>query len=221
MFARMFVVEAMWLAEKIAAIPDGSIGPVLNIGSGNLAQRTVRYPEANSLLWGPLAERDVPVLHCDIKDEPGVDIVADLTTSTGRDKIAAVSPGLILCNSLYEHLRDPRPVADAITASLRPGGQLLVTVPHSYPYHADPIDTMFRPSPDVLAEMHPGLEVLDAKLLEASTWRFALGLRPRRIFRDGYNCARSVVATRSFRHTYPMWWNRPYVMTVACLRRPT
>lgn len=216
----MFVVEAMWLAQRMAELSDEDLTPVLNIGSGNLEQRTTRYPGANRLLWDPLAERGVEVVHCDIKDEPGVDIAADLTTASGRRQIAAVRPGLVLCNNLYEHLEEPGPVARAVADSLRPGGHLLVTVPHSYPYHADPIDTMFRPDVEELAAMHPGLGVVETQYIEASTYRFAVGLDRRRVFRDGYNSLRSIAATRSFRNMYPLWWSRPYVVAAVHLHRP-
>ena len=216
----MFVVEAVWLAERMAALADDVVAPVLNIGSGNAAQRTTRYTEANRLLWQPLADRGVPILHCDIKDEPGVDIVADLATPEGRDRIVAARPGLILCNSLYEHLRDPEPVAAAIVEAVPPGGHLLVTVPPRYPYHADPIATMLRPTPQELAAMHPGLDVIETRLIEASNFKFAVQLKPRRVFRDGYNSIRSIAVTRSFQHIYPRWWSRPYVMAAAHLHRP-
>jgi len=32
-------------------------------------------------------------------------------------------------------------------------GYLVVSVPHSYPFHADPIDTLFRPAPDEVVTM--------------------------------------------------------------------
>src|SRR5205814_9068161 len=46
-----------------------------------------------------------------------------------------------------------------------------VSGPQSYPYHADPIDTMFRPT---LAEMHahfPGTDVVESAVIDSGNWR--------------------------------------------------
>ena len=40
------------------------------------------------------------------------------------------------------------------------GGLFFVTVPYSYHYHADPIDTMYRPSPEELASLFAGQTIL-------------------------------------------------------------
>ena len=47
----------------------------------------------------------------------------------------------ILCSNLLEHVPSPSRMAERITGLVPPGGVLLVTVPNSYPYHPDPIDT--------------------------------------------------------------------------------
>ena len=38
-----------------------------------------------------------------------------------------------------------------------PGSLVFVTVPFSYPYHRDPIDTMYRPSPFRVGESYRGV----------------------------------------------------------------
>lgn len=44
----------------------------------------------------------------------------------------------ILCNSVFEHLTDPRRAASEIHRVLRPGGKALVYTHFIYPYHARP-----------------------------------------------------------------------------------
>ena len=46
---------------------------------------------------------------------------------------------------------------------------LIVTVPFSYPYHRDPIDTMYRPSPSELSQLFAGARMLDGTILGAGT----------------------------------------------------
>jgi hypothetical protein len=59
------------------------------------------------------------------------------------------------------------------------GGLLFVTVPFSYPYHRDPIDTMYRPNPAELAELLCGARVLDSTILGTGvSYRNAVRERP-------------------------------------------
>jgi hypothetical protein len=57
----------------------------------------------------------------------------------------------ILLSNVLEHVRDRKAVAAACEEIVGPGGFILATVPPSCPYHADPIDTYYRPSPAELA----------------------------------------------------------------------
>jgi hypothetical protein len=50
---------------------------------------------------------------------------------------------------------------------LESGGLVFVTVPFSYPYHRDPIDTMYRPNPAELAALFAGARRLDAAIIGA------------------------------------------------------
>jgi len=51
-----------------------------------------------------------------------------------------------------------------------PGGLILVTVPRSYPYHADPLDTGYRPRPAALAAAFRRSDVLLTGLVEDQTY---------------------------------------------------
>jgi hypothetical protein len=51
-----------------------------------------------------------------------------------------------------------------------PGGYIIISVPYSYPYHADPIDTYFRPSPAELASLFPGCEIVASNVVSESTY---------------------------------------------------
>ena len=45
----------------------------------------------------------------------------------------------------------------------------MVTVPHKFPYHPDPIDTMFRPSPNELVGLFPNCHRLEGLILDCGT----------------------------------------------------
>jgi SAM-dependent methyltransferase len=46
----------------------------------------------------------------------------------------------ILCMYVLEHVFDVRAAVDNMRKALRPGGKVLIAVPHVYPYHDEPID---------------------------------------------------------------------------------
>ncbi|MDK3256138.1 class I SAM-dependent methyltransferase [Blastococcus capsensis] len=47
---------------------------------------------------------------------------------------------LILCMYVLEHVFDVGAAVESMRRALRPGGRLVVAVPHLYPYHDEPID---------------------------------------------------------------------------------
>jgi hypothetical protein len=64
-----------------------------------------------------------------------------------------------------EHVLNPARLASLLTDLVRDQGFLLVTVPRSYRYHEDPIDTMFRPSVEMLESVFPLLDVIKKETL--------------------------------------------------------
>src|SRR5207249_5025580 len=82
----------------------------------------------------------------------------------------------LICSNLLEHVVNPGEIAAAATAAIAIGGLLLVSVPYRFPYHADPIDTMFRPSPVELAELFPGTRIVEQQILSGGNLTtYALG----------------------------------------------
>ena len=47
----------------------------------------------------------------------------------------------VLLSNLLEHVQDREKLASSCEEIVGTGGLILATVPSSYPYHADPIDT--------------------------------------------------------------------------------
>ncbi|OBQ33891.1 MAG: hypothetical protein AN485_17485, partial [Anabaena sp. MDT14b] len=44
-------------------------------------------------------------------------------------------------------------------------GYIFVTVPYKYPYHRDPIDTMFRPDIQELSSLFPDFKIVNGEIL--------------------------------------------------------
>lgn len=113
------------------------------------------------------------VTHVDIKPDLGVDIIADFTRLEDRARLRQVGARTVLCSNLLEHLSiAPVVAATELYALVPPGGYLVLTAPLHYGYHADPIDTMFRPTPDELVQLLPEAQVVKAEVVQCRRGAF-------------------------------------------------
>lgn len=160
--------EAAWLGDLLARIDVGELDPILSVGSGTRHFRQTFQPWIEQRVYAPLERRSVRVLHHELEPADGVDVSGDLGDEDVRRTLRELGVRAILCLNVFEHVLDRSGLAAALVASLPPAGLLVVTVPHRFPYHADPIDTMFRPSPHELHDLFAGADV---EVVEAGTVR--------------------------------------------------
>lgn len=147
----MFVEEAKWIKARLAELPLASGARVLDIGSSTLEYRTVRQPHITELVHRPLLERGCTLTCGDIKAGEGVDLVVDLSRADLPEATFARPYDLVICSNILEHIVDRETfMANVLRFCAKPG-YLLCTVPHAFPHHADPIDTMYRPGTSELA----------------------------------------------------------------------
>ena len=156
--------EAQWLSARLATLTLDE-GPLLNVGASSAVFRETIQPWIDAQVFAPLRARGLPVIHQDLQDEPGIDISGSLYDAACQDLIRRHEVRSILCSNVLEHVADPAQFAQILYSLLPPGGRLIVTVPHSFPYHPDPIDTLFRPTTRELIALFPELEVVQAQLV--------------------------------------------------------
>jgi SAM-dependent methyltransferase len=197
----MFRKEAQWLADCLQAIDDPS--PVLNIGSSSAGFREKVQPWIDQILFAPLRERGVRVIHNDIKEGRGIDSQANLLTDEGFAELKALKPRTILLCNLLEHVHDPKGMVQRAFQLLEPGGRLIVSVPRSYPHHRDPFDTMFRPTPQEVAALEPDARLVQAEILPTEYHWHEVFRNPRKLQRKR-----------------ALWLFVPYKVTFAVLERP-
>ena len=173
----MFEAEAIRLREILLQRDD--ISPLLNLGSSTGAFRTLTKPHIERELFGPLRQAGVAVTHCDRKAGEGVDVPGDLRDPSLFSRLRSMGFRCVLISNVLEHVRDRAAVAAACEDIVGPGGLVLATAPSSYPFHADPIDTGFRPTPEALAEAFSRSRPL--LLEEVSGQTFAEDLKSRGI----------------------------------------
>lgn len=144
----------------------------LNIGSSTREFRENAQPHITRRFIEPLEKDGIRFIHCDMKDADGVDEVGDILDADFRHRLKRHGAVLLVCSNLLEHLSQPKLFVRACSDLVREGGYGIFSVPLSYPYHPDPIDTMLRLTPDQLAAMVPGWSVVRSGEIEAgSYWR--------------------------------------------------
>ena len=141
----MFVEEAQWVKARLADLPLRAGARVLDIGSSTLEYRTVRQPHITELVHNPLLARGLAITCGDIKEGEGVDLVIDLSRRDLPAAAFAQPYDLVICSNILEHIVDRETFIGNVLRFCATPGYLLCTVPHQFPYHADPIDTMYRP----------------------------------------------------------------------------
>ena len=164
-------LESQWLGARLAQIPDEDLFPLLNVGSSTSEFRKKVQPYIDQNIFEPLRARRGQVIHLDIKPASGVDMVGDLVDPAFLRQVAAMKVRSIMVSNLLEHVTDRAPICDTIMRILPEGGYVIVSGPYQYPYHEDPIDTMFRPT---IAEMHQhfvGTQIIDSEVVDSGNWR--------------------------------------------------
>jgi hypothetical protein len=175
----MFEAEACWLRRALDVFPAERLSPLLNLGSSSAVVRQAVQPWIDAEVFCPLRSRGIVTIHVDMRELPGVDVQADLTNAADVDRLGALRPRALLCCNLLEHVVDPERLARHCLELLPVGGLVFVTVPFSYPYHRDPIDTMYRPGPAELSALFCGARLLDGTILGAGvSYRDTVRERP-------------------------------------------
>jgi len=146
----MFVEEAEWINARLAGLPLRAGARVLDIGSSTLEYRTVHQPHITELVHRPLLERGCLLTCGDIKEGEGVDLVIDLSRGDLPASAFADPYDLVICSNILEHIVDRDTFIGNVLRFCAMPGYLICTVPYAFPYHADPIDTMYRPDTDEL-----------------------------------------------------------------------
>jgi hypothetical protein len=129
--------------------------------------REETQPWTEDRLFRPLRARGVDIVHVDMREAAGIDVRADLSDPADVARLRALGPRALLCCNLLEHVSLPGRLARHCLDLVDSGGLIFVTVPFSYPYHRDPIDTMYRPRPAELAALFAGARLLEAAIIGA------------------------------------------------------
>lgn len=166
----MLIEEAKWLARQMAELEPDRVFPLLDVGSSTGYFRTVEQPWIDREIFAPARRAERPVSHLDAKPAEGVDVVVDLADPRAVERLAGHGYMSVFCSNLLEHVTNPEQIAQALVGLLPPDGYLLISCPYQYPYHPDPIDTMFRPTPEQLAALFSGTRLYRQAVVKNGTY---------------------------------------------------
>lgn len=210
-----------WVREL--SLKPGTV--CLNIGSSTKEFREHLQPHITERFIRPLESDGIRFVHCDMKHADGVDEVGDILDPDFRSRLRRHEAALIVCSNLLEHLTEPEAFARACADLVKEGGHALFSVPLSYPFHPDPIDTMLRLTPAQLAAMMPDWTVVRSGEIEAGNyWRDLSdsGSGLSRLVRQIGRVAMPFYRSSRWRENASRlsWLARKYRVSIVLLRKP-
>jgi hypothetical protein len=217
----VFEREAIRLREILLAQRD--VSPLLNLGSSDALYREQTKPHIERELFAPLRAAGIEIVHADLKSAPGVDVAGDIRDPAVQARLGA-GFGCVLIANMLEHVRDRAMIAGICEDLAGPSGLILATVPSSFPYHADPLDTGYRPSPQELAALFAGSEVVLAEEIEGETYRDQLARRGKSVTAALLRTALAALAfpfrpkSARARLSRWRWYRQPYRVALALVR---
>ena len=219
----MLIEEARWLNRQLSKLDPSDLYPMCNVGSSTEQFRCVTQPYIDKYLFEPARLSKLKVIHVDMKAAAGVDLVGDLTDPKFLEHLGGLNIRSVMCCNLLEHVEDRGLIRNALLSMVKPGGYIIATVPYRFPYHEDPIDTMYRPTTDELAASFPGASVHKAAVVCASRFVYEMHSDYRALF---WMIARAAVPFYRPHRWWPAFGRfievvRGYKVTCVILRKGT
>lgn len=141
--------EAIWIGEVTKNL---KIKEILDISGGDWFFRNIRQSFIEKYIFSNFKNRNIK----------RTGIRYDVCSNDFR-KIGKFD--LVFANNLLEHVKNIKSATKNILSVVKPGGHLCISVPHMFPYHPDPIDNGFRPTPRELAKLFPGTKILKKSIV--------------------------------------------------------
>ncbi len=161
----MLVNESLWFKTKIEQyVKSNSI--VLNIGSQTSYFRTKQQPFVQQNLFDVLNKLNCKVIHVDLQSGDGIDEVGDVTNPIVIERLKKYNANVLICSNLLEHLEERTVFCKSLTDIMPTDSLLFFSGPYEFPYHEDPIDTMFRPTIDEVKQEFNQLDLVEGAIIK-------------------------------------------------------
>lgn len=175
----MLSEESIWIGNALLSLEEkGKLSPLLNFGSSTSHFREKVQPIIFDNIFLPLKRKNAKVYHLDIKRAEGVDFVGNVFEDENLYNLVKEKKArTVLCSNLLEHVPDPRPFYRILEDIVEDKGYILVTVPYRYPYHADPIDTGYRPTVEEVINSFSQARLVKGEILVINQTHFQFLLK--------------------------------------------
>ena len=171
----MFREEAEKIGNILESYEKNDINPVLEIGSSTYKFRNKIKPHIAKNIHSKLSNRGIKIILSDFKPDLDIknsedQIIGDVFDEKVFNKMQDVKPKCILLCNILEHVNNPNDLCKRILQIANEKTIIVVTVPFSFPYHRDPIDTLFRPSPKELVANFADVELIHKEIIEGTNF---------------------------------------------------
>lgn len=164
----MLKTEAKWLSARLSQWPIDQ-GVVLNVGSSDSIFRTYSQPWIEEFVIRPARERGLRFINQDLIPGDGVDISGDLLSKQCQAELHRLEIYGIVCSNVLEHIVNRDAFSTVLSSLIPTCGRALITVPFRFPYHADPIDTYYRPDLYELLSLFPAFNMIRGEILSCGS----------------------------------------------------
>lgn len=214
----MLYEEARYLGEIIHGLDPNDVFPLCNLGSSSDELAKSRQPWIDEFIFQPARETDLKVMHVDLKNSPGVDLVGDVTDAAFMDELKKIGFKSVICSNLLEHVPSDsrKKICESLLGFIPENGYLFISGPYRFPYHPDPIDTMYRPNIEEMAGSFADTTLIEGSIITSNDHRRPLELVKNiaRIFLPFYKPGEWVFFPRQF-----PWLFRNYKATCIILQK--
>lgn len=191
----MLIQESYWFKATIEKyINPGSL--VIIIGSSTKTFREKIQPHIYENIYRPLEIKKCKIINVDLKKDEGVDLSGDITDPVFLSQLRNIEADVVICSNLLEHILKRKDFIDSLSALIKENGKLIVSVPRSYPYHSDPIDTLYRPNIEQLSKEFIDFQLIEGEIVKSgkiyNTW-YGSYPRNRRILQYLQDCLRAIL----------------------------
>lgn len=165
----MLIKESQYLRLLIESLHLNGEAKVLNIGSQDEKYLEIQKHIKENIVK-PTLSKGARIYNLDIRDGSGVDIVGDVTNAEFSKKLRRYSFSVIYLFNVLEHVEDIDKFTGSIESLMQEDAYLIISVPFLYPIHFDPIDNLFRPTPEEVAKYFPNCKIVNSAIIKDYTY---------------------------------------------------
>ncbi|MBJ24454.1 MAG: methyltransferase type 11 [Euryarchaeota archaeon] len=174
----MLFEEAKFIGNLMHELNPEDVFPLCNLGSSNEELAKIRQPWIDKFIFEPAREKGYKVVNVDIKKHPGVDLVGDVTNPEFMKKLKKIGFKSVICSNLLEHVPNESrsEICNSLIELIPKKGYFFISGPYKFPYHPDPIDTMFRPNIEEMANLFPNTTLIKSSIITSNDHKKPLEL---------------------------------------------